>query len=159
MAFSSHLKLASANSLSLEESKISCWGKGYEQFLLFPQCFQKTCTADTLRPRHVWEMVNPFPHNNTFWRPWEFSLLKTLGKGEIARNEQFLLFPKCFLPVWTTVFHFHQIWNCCLQTPSVLKSLKFVVWEWVKKLKKYIYKPGRPIRLELLPKQQNFRLV
>ena len=27
------------------------WGKGeiarYEQFLLFPQCFQKTCTADT----------------------------------------------------------------------------------------------------------------
>ena len=30
-------------------------GKGeiarYEQFLLFPQCFQKTCTADTLKTR------------------------------------------------------------------------------------------------------------
>ena len=29
-------------------------GKGqiahYEQFLLFPQCFQKTCTADMLKP-------------------------------------------------------------------------------------------------------------
>ena len=27
----------------------------YEQFLLFPQCFQKTCTADTLKPGLVWE--------------------------------------------------------------------------------------------------------
>ena len=41
-------------------------------------------------------MINPFPHNDTFWRPWETSLLKTLGKGDIARNEQFLLFPQCF---------------------------------------------------------------
>ena len=24
----------------------------------------------------------------------------TVGKGEIARNEQFLLFPLCFLPFW-----------------------------------------------------------
>ena len=39
------------------------------------------------------EYINPFPHNDTFWRPWETSLLKTLGKGEIARKEQFLLFP------------------------------------------------------------------
>ena len=23
-----------------------------------------------------------------------------VGKGEIARNEQFLLFPQCFLPIW-----------------------------------------------------------
>ena len=27
-------------------------------------------------------------------------VLKTLGKGEIARKEQFLLFPQCFLPIW-----------------------------------------------------------
>ena len=37
-------------------------GKGeiacYEQFLLFPQCFQTTCTADTLKPGLVWERVN-----------------------------------------------------------------------------------------------------
>ena len=33
----------------------------------------------------------------------------TVGKGEIARNKQFLLFPKCFLPVWITFFHFCQI--------------------------------------------------
>ena len=36
-------------------------GKGeiarYEQFLLFPQCFQKTCTADKQKPGLVWERV------------------------------------------------------------------------------------------------------
>ena len=78
-------------------------------------------------------IVNPFPHNDTFWCPWETSLLKTLGKGEIASNEQFLLFPQCFLPTWITFCHFHQIWNCRLQTLSVWKHLKFVVWERVKK--------------------------
>ena len=30
------------------------------------------------------------------------SFENTVGKGEIARNEQFLLFPQCFLPVWRT---------------------------------------------------------
>ena len=29
----------------------------YEQFLLFPQCCQKTCTADTDKPGLVWERV------------------------------------------------------------------------------------------------------
>ena len=28
----------------------------------------------------------------------------TVGKGEIARNEQFLLFPQRFLPFWRTFF-------------------------------------------------------
>ena len=52
----------------------------------------------------------------------------TVEKGEIAHNEQFLLFPLCFLIVWITFFHFRQIWNCRLQTLSVWKSLKFVIW-------------------------------
>ena len=34
-------------------------GKGeiapYEQFLLFPPCFQKTCTVDMLKQGLVWE--------------------------------------------------------------------------------------------------------
>ena len=42
-------------------------GKGeiarYEQFLLFPQCFQKTCTADTLKPGLVWERVKSLPND------------------------------------------------------------------------------------------------
>ena len=55
-----------------------------------------------------------------------------VGKREISRNEQFLLFTQCFLPVWRTFCHFHQILNCCMQSLSVWKSLKFVVWERVK---------------------------
>ena len=34
---------------------------------------------------------------------------QTVGKGEIARNEPFLLFPQCFLPFWRSFLHFHQI--------------------------------------------------
>ena len=33
----------------------------------------------------------------------------TVGKGEIAHNEQFLLFPQCFLTVWIAFCHFRQI--------------------------------------------------
>ena len=32
----------------------------------------------------------------------------TVGKGEIARNEQFLLFPQFFSTLWRTFSHFHQ---------------------------------------------------
>ena len=36
-------------------------GKGeiarYEQFLFFPQCCHKTCTADPLKPGFAWERV------------------------------------------------------------------------------------------------------
>ena len=38
----------------------------YKQFLLFPLCFQKTCTAKHMKPGLVWERINPFPHNDTF---------------------------------------------------------------------------------------------
>ena len=34
------------------------------------------------------------------------SFENTVRKGEIARNEQFLLFPQCFLSFWRTFFHF-----------------------------------------------------
>ena len=37
-------------------------GKGeiahYDQFLILPQCFQKTYIADTYKPGLVWERVN-----------------------------------------------------------------------------------------------------
>ena len=32
-----------------------------EQFLLFPQCFKKTCTADMLKPGLVWERDKELP--------------------------------------------------------------------------------------------------
>ena len=49
----------------------------------------------------------PFPNKPWFLRVCSTSLLKTLqGKREIARNEQFLLFPQCFLSVWRAFCHF-----------------------------------------------------
>ena len=57
-------------------------------------------------------------------------LLKNfVRKGEIARNEQFLLFPQSFLPIQRTFHHLRQIQNCRMQTLSVWKSPKFVVWK------------------------------
>ena len=44
------------------------------------------------------------------------SLENTVGKGEIARNEQFLLFSQRFLPFWITSHNFYLIKNCCLQS-------------------------------------------
>ena len=78
-----------------------------------------------VRPLHhlpiptQWHLLTPLGN-----KPFE----NTVGKGEIARNEQFLLFPQCFLPVWITCCYFRRIWNCHLQALSVWKSLKFVVW-------------------------------
>ena len=60
------------------------------------------------------------------------SFENTVGNGEISRKEQVLLLPQCFLPVWKIVCHFNQIWNCRLQSLSVWKGLKLVVWERVK---------------------------
>ena len=56
--------------------------------------------------------------------------------------------PLCFQPLWRTFFHFHQIWNCQLQTLSVWKSLKFVASERVKETfsstlsKSFLYDTG-----------------
>ena len=30
----------------------------YEQFLLFSQCFQRTCTTNTSKPQFVWETAD-----------------------------------------------------------------------------------------------------
>ena len=120
----------------------------------FHMIFWKSCIVFSAKLKEV-DPINPFPRNDTFWCPWERSLLKTLGekekllamsnfsfshsvffwfewhllmplgkkpfentggKGEIARNEQFLLFPQCFLLVWITFCHFPKILNCRLQS-------------------------------------------
>ena len=62
-------------------------GKGeiarYEQFLLFPQCFQKACFPGASKGVIVWEWVKPITHNANF----KWSLKKTseniVGKGEL----------------------------------------------------------------------------
>ena len=44
------------------------------------------------------------------------SFEKTVGKGEMARNQQFLLFTQYFPPFWRTFCHFHtsEIVSCKL---------------------------------------------
>ena len=41
----------------------------------------------------------PFPNKPWFLHVCSVNLSKTLGKGEIACNHQFFLFPHCFLPI------------------------------------------------------------
>ena len=91
-----------------------------KQFLLFPQCFlpvwKSFCNIHQIRNCRlqmlwiwenlkfvIWERVNTklqyvkrsfnsFPHNDTFWRPLETSLLKTLWEMEkllVTRNFSF----------------------------------------------------------------------
>ena len=48
--------------------------------------------------------INPFPNKPWFLRVCSTSLLKTMWEnGEIARHEQFLLFPQCFLTIWRSL--------------------------------------------------------
>ena len=57
-------------------------GKGeiacYEQFLLFPQCFQKACFPEASKGVIVWEWVNPLPYDKIL----EWSKLKQIA-GDI----------------------------------------------------------------------------
>ena len=43
------------------------------------------------------------------------SFENTVGKGEIACDKQFLLFPQCFLLILRAFCHIHQIWNSRLK--------------------------------------------
>ena len=115
-------------------------GKGeiarYEQFLLFPQCFQKACFLGASKVVTVWELAKQrqFPsfelHLDCFLEvflvltslgcchfltlnhtiPTFNDLLKTLWeKKKNAGNQHFLLFPQCFLPFPTQFQIFSQI--------------------------------------------------
>ena len=71
------------------------------------------------------DWLNPFQNKPWFFRDCNMCKYfgNTVGKGEIARDEQYLLFSHCFLPLLRTFHHFHQISNCCLQTLSFWKRL------------------------------------
>ena len=60
----------------------------------------------------VTNTISFLTHSHTmtpFDAPGKKPFENTVGKGEIAHNEQFLLFPQCFLPIWITLCHFRQI--------------------------------------------------
>ena len=66
-----------------------------------------------------------------------------MWKGEIARNQQFLLLPQCFLPVWITLCHFS--WKLKLSSANSfsLEESKICCL----------------VMVELFTKRQKFRLV
>ena len=52
----------------------------------------------------------PFPKQALVFTRLQYKPFEnTVGKGEIARNEQFLLFLQCFLTILGAFCHFHQI--------------------------------------------------
>ena len=72
-------------------------GKGeiasYEQFLLFPQCFQKAWFPGASKGVIVWEWVKSLPYNFEFLMTLERTAFKNIvRKGGNSRNQHFLLF-------------------------------------------------------------------
>ena len=76
----------------------------YEQFLLSPQCFQETRTfpkrqiLDSSNSKEFADDIFKFNENG---RKFCKRIENTVGKGEIALDEQFLLFPQCFQEICT----------------------------------------------------------
>ena len=78
-------------------------------------------------------LLNPFPNKPWFLRVCSTCLLKTLREKEkLLVTSNFSFSHSVFYSFEWTFCQFHHIWNCCLQTLSVWKSLKFVVRERVK---------------------------
>ena len=61
------------------KAEIAC----YKQFLFFPQCFQKICTADTSKPGLVWDRVNLLTQTFEYRR---ISLKTGHGKGSATQS-------------------------------------------------------------------------
>ena len=69
------------------------FGAGHNSLLL------NQFTGERQRTREI--KFNPFPNKLLFLLVCSTSLFEnTVGKGEIARNEQFFLFLQCFLAFW-----------------------------------------------------------
>ena len=77
-------------------------------------------------------LIYPFPNKPWILRVCTASLLKTLWEKKKLRYASNISFSQCFLSIWRTLYHFHQIWSCRMQGLSIWKSLKFVVSEWIK---------------------------
>ena len=106
-------------------------GKGeiarYEQFILFPQCFQKVCFQRVSRGVIVWEWVNPLTCNIEFLKPYWGKLSKTVGKGENAVFKHFLI-STMFSTLSKNLGLFVPLLNFHHQMLSIWKSLDFVFW-------------------------------
>ena len=108
-------------------------GKGeiacFEQFLLFPPCFQKACFPGPSKASLCGSRLTLFQTGPDFtcllFKPFE----NTVERGEMAFSKQSLLYSKVFpkrLENFFDIFIKFEIVVCKL---SVWKSIKFAVWE------------------------------
>ena len=82
------------------------------------RCFNSNVSVNLQEKSII--LLNLFPNKSCFFPCLQYkSFENTVGQGEIARNEQFLLFPQCFLSFTTTVSHFYH-----LQSLSIWKNPK-----------------------------------
>ena len=80
-------------------------------------------------------VINPFPNKPWFSHVCNRSLLKTLeGKRRNWSQQGISPFAGVFSTLLKNFLPFSSNLNCRLQTLSVWKSLKFVVWEKVNSL-------------------------
>ena len=77
------------------------------------------------------QISNPFPNKPLFSCVCIISLRNAVGKGEIAHNEQFLLFPQCFLPICKPFNFFIELITAVCKLSKFWKILRLVVWERV----------------------------
>ena len=124
LPFSSNLELPSADSVSLEESKICRLGKTFKikaSKVLVGHLFREP----TITRRQILDSskLKEFADDNFKFdengRKLSKRLENTVEKEEIARHEQFLLFSQCFR-------------KACF--PGASKGV--IVWEWVNNRKK-----------------------
>ena len=76
----------------------------YDQFLLFPLCFRKPSTADTLKPGGLFRkgVTNPVPNNIVFSQNRGMRLMKTVWKNEkMLVSSIFSFFHTVFIYLWT----------------------------------------------------------
>ena len=72
---------------------------------------------------HIIPCLKLFPKQaRVFTRLQYKSFENTVGKGELASNKQFLLFPQCFIPVWRT-------FNNCYQNLKLWSAMSFSLEE------------------------------
>ena len=65
------------------------------------------------------------PHKIDLNYPKEEGLENTVGKGENAGYQHFLLFPQCFLRIKERNYHFNSIYFVVCKLISIWTSLKF----------------------------------
>ena len=105
-------------------------GKGeialYEQFLLFPQCFQKACFPGVSKGVIVWEWV--IIMRRLYKIMWQ--------KEKNCGNKHLLLFSQCFLSFRDLPYNivYRDSFVTCIPTYSQVGGLRKLCWEKEKTL-------------------------